>query len=72
MTELASAIIGESPRNETINHLALVSLLVGKGIVSEKEVAEARNQAKRLVDKELKTKAVALRKYYEKRPRLTT
>lgn len=67
MTELASAIIGDSPRSEAINHLALVSLLVEKGIVSEKEVAEARNQAKRLVDKELKTKAVALRKYYEKR-----
>ena len=67
MTELASVIIGESPRNEAINLLALVSLLVKKGIVSEKEVAEARKQAKRLVDKELKTKAVALRKYYEKR-----
>lgn len=67
MTELASVIIGDSPRSEAINHLALVSILVEKGIVSEKEVAEARNQAKRLVDKELKTKAVALRKYYKKR-----
>ena len=58
MTELASAIIGDSPRSEAINHLALVSLLVEKGIVSEKEVAEARNQAKRLVDRELKTRTV--------------
>ena len=67
MTELTSAIIGDSPRNEAINHLALVSLLVEKGIVSEKEVTEARNQAKRLVDRELKTRTVALRKHYEKR-----
>ena len=67
MTELASVIIGDSPRSEAINHLALVSLLVEKGIVSEKEITEARLIATRLVDKELKTRAGALRKHYEKR-----
>jgi hypothetical protein len=47
--------------------LALVELLVEKGIISETEIEDARLGAKQLVDKELKTRAVALRKYYEKR-----
>ena len=66
MTELASAIIGDSPRSEAINHLALVSLLVEKGIVTEDEITQARLHATRLVDRELKTRKFALRNHYEK------
>ncbi len=66
-SKLTTTIIGDSPRSEAINHLALVELLVEKGIISETEIEDARLKAKRLVDKELKTRAVALRKYYEKR-----
>jgi hypothetical protein len=66
-SDLTTTIIGDSPRSEAINHLALVELLVEKGIISETEIEDARLRAKRLVDKELKTRAVALRKYYEKR-----
>lgn len=67
VTELASTIIRESPRNEAIGHLALVFLLVEKGIVTEKEITQARLHATRLVDRELKTRGVALRKHYERR-----
>ncbi len=66
-SKMTTTIIGDSPRSEAINHMALVELLVEKGIISEKEIANARLRAKRLVDKELKTRAIALRKYYEKR-----
>ena len=67
MTQLASTIVSESPRTEAINYLALVTLLVEKGIVSTEEITQARNRATKLVDKELKSRSSTLRKYYEKR-----
>jgi ribosomal protein L16/L10AE len=64
---LTTATIGESSRSEAINYLSLVLVLVEKGIVSEKEINAAREHAKQLIDEELKTGAVDLRKYYEQR-----
>jgi hypothetical protein len=67
MTKLTTAVIGDSSRSEAINYLSLVTLLQSKGIVSEKEIIAAREHAKQLIDDELRTGAVDLRKYYEQR-----
>ena len=67
MEPLVSTTVRESYRSEAINHLALVSLLVEKGIASEQEIVRARDNATKLVDRELRSRKKALRKYYESR-----
>ncbi|MEZ6136982.1 MAG: AP2 domain-containing protein [Pirellulaceae bacterium] len=60
---LSDVFARESTRGEAINYMTLVTLLVDKGLVTEKEVVKARANAAELVD----ARAKAERKDSEQR-----
>jgi hypothetical protein len=66
-SKLTTKIIGDSSRSEASLYLSLVLLLVEKGIINEREILSAIERATKLIDKELQTGAVDLRKYHEER-----